>query len=306
MDFEPLLLFALAGFCASFVDGALGMGFGPTSSSILLGSGLSPASVSSSVNIVKVATGLAAAVSHWRFGNIDRKLVIALALPGCAGALVGVTLLSNLNGATLKPALAALLVLIGLRILFRFARMPARAATGATGAAGDSLSPTAFDRKGLHFAAACGGVTNGMIGAWGPVVTPFLLHRGLSPRYAIGSVNTAEVAVATASAASLIAAVGKGGIQLGVVVAMLVGGVVAAPVAAWAIRFIPARPLGIAVACLLLLTNARELISWAQLTAWSWWIYAAIVLLVGLAAATPALTRGGRRSLAPVPAPDGG
>jgi uncharacterized membrane protein YfcA len=303
MEFEPLLLFALAGFCASFVDGALGMGFGPTSSSILLGTGLSPASVSSSVNIVKVATGLAAAISHWRFGNIDRKLVIALALPGCAGALVGVTLLSNLNGATLKPALAALLVLIGLRILFRFARLPARPSANA---AGESLSPTAFDRRGLHLAAACGGVTNGMIGAWGPVVTPFLLHRGLSPRYAIGSVNTAEVAVATVSAASLIAAVGKGGIQLSVVIAMLVGGVVAAPVAAWAIRFIPARPLGIAVACLLLLTNARELISWAQLSAWSWWIYAAIVLLVALSSAAPALGRRVRRSLPPVPAPDGG
>src|SRR5688572_7969521 len=305
MEFEPLLLFALAGFCASFVDGALGMGFGPTSSSILLGSGLSPTSVSTSVNIVKVATGLAAAVSHWRFGNIDRKLVLGLALPGMAGALVGATLLSNLNGAAVKPALAALLIVIGLRILFRFARLPAQAPAQAT-ATGESLPPTTFNPKGLHIAAACGGVTNGMIGAWGPVVTPFLLHRGLSPRYAIGSVNTAEVAVAAASATSLIAAVGKGGIQLSVVLAMLVGGVLAAPVAAWAIRFIPARPLGIAVAGLLLLTNARELISWAQLTAWSWWIYAGIVLLVALAAAAPSLVRGGRRSLTPVPAPDGG
>ncbi|HKY40896.1 MAG TPA: sulfite exporter TauE/SafE family protein [Polyangiaceae bacterium] len=296
MDFEPLLLFALAGFCASFVDGALGMGFGPTSSSILLGSGLSPASVSTSVNIVKVATGIAAAVSHWRFGNIDRKLVLGLALPGMAGALLGATLLSSLNGAALKPALAGLLILIGLRILLRFARLPAPTPEQATG---QSLAPTDFNRKGLHLAAACGGVTNGMIGAWGPVVTPFLLHRGLSPRYAIGSANTAEVAVASASAVSLIAAVGRGGVQLAVVVAMLVGGVIAAPVAAWAIRFIPARPLGIAVAGLLLLTNARELVSWAGLTPWSWWFYAAIVALVALAAATPNLTRATRRSLAP-------
>jgi uncharacterized membrane protein YfcA len=299
MDFEPILLFALAGFCASFVDGALGMGFGPTSSSILLGTGLSPASVSSSVNIVKVATGIAAALSHWRFGNIDRKLVLGLALPGIVGALIGATLLSNLNGALLKPALAALLVAIGLRILFRFARMPAHPAEQAPG--GESLPPTAVNLKGLHVAAACGGITNGMIGAWGPVVTPFLLHRGLSPRYAIGSVNTAEVAVASASAASLIAAVGKGGVQLSVVVAMLVGGVLAAPVAAWTIRFIPARPLGIAVAGLLLLTNARELINWAGLSAWSTWIYAAIVLVVALAMAAPLLARTSRASLAPAP-----
>jgi uncharacterized membrane protein YfcA len=298
MEFESILLFALAGFCASFVDGALGMGFGPTSSSILLGSGLSPTSVSTSVNIVKVATGLAAAVSHWRFGNIDRKLVLGLALPGMAGALVGATLLSNLNGAAVKPALAALLIVIGLRILFRFARLPSQAPAPAT-PNGESVPPTTFKPKGLHVAAACGGITNGMIGAWGPVVTPFLLHRGLSPRYAIGSVNTAEVAVAAASATSLIAAVGKGGVQLSVVAAMLIGGVLAAPVAAWAIRFVPARPLGIAVAGLLLVTNARELISWAGLSAWSWWFYVGIVLLVALAFTAPTLARSARRSLAP-------
>jgi uncharacterized membrane protein YfcA len=304
MDFESLALFALAGFAASFVDGALGMGFGPTSSSILLGTGLSPASVSSSVNIVKVATGLAAAASHWRFGNIDRKLVLGLALPGIVGALLGATLLSNLNGPLLKPALAGLLVVIGLRILFRFARLPSQPPVQAS--SGESLPPTAVNLKGLYVAAACGGVTNGMIGAWGPVVTPFLLHRGLSPRYAIGSVNTAEVAVAAASAASLIASVGKGGVELGVVIAMLVGGVVAAPVAAWTIRFIPARPLGIAVAGLLLLTNARELIRFANVSAWSAWIYVGIVLLVALAMAAPLLTRAARPSLAPMPTPDGG
>jgi uncharacterized membrane protein YfcA len=139
-----------------------------------------------------------------------------------------------------------------------------------------------------------------MIGAWGPVVTPFLLHRGLSPRYAIGSVNTAEVAVASASAVSLIAAVGRGGIQIWVVLAMLVGGVVAAPVAAWAIRFIPARPLGIAVGGLLLLTNARELIGWAGLEPWAWWFYAGILLLLALAALTPSvMARVARRSLTP-------
>jgi hypothetical protein len=94
---------------------------------------------------------------------------------------------------------------------------------------------------------------------------------------------------------SLIAAVGRGGVQLSVVLAMLVGGVIAAPVAAWAIRFVPARPLGIAVAGLLLLTNARELTGWAQLTAWSWWIYAGILLLVALAATANTLKPLGAR-----------
>ena len=79
----------VAGFAASLVDGALGMGFGPTSSSILLGSGLAPAAVSTSVNLAKVATGVVAAVSHWRFRNIDTRLVLKLAVPGCVGAVLG-------------------------------------------------------------------------------------------------------------------------------------------------------------------------------------------------------------------------
>ena len=86
---NDLVVVGIAGFAAAFVDGALGMGFGPTSSSILLSSGVSPAAVSATVNLAKVATGLVGGASHWRFGNVDRRLVARLALPGVVGALVG-------------------------------------------------------------------------------------------------------------------------------------------------------------------------------------------------------------------------
>ena len=95
---DELVFVALAGFCAALVDGALGMGFGPTSSSILLGTGLAPAAVSTTVNLAKVATGVAAAISHWRFRNIDHRLVLQLAVPGALGAVLGVTVLSNVDG----------------------------------------------------------------------------------------------------------------------------------------------------------------------------------------------------------------
>jgi uncharacterized membrane protein YfcA len=279
---RDLVLFALAGFAASLVDGALGMGFGPTSSSILLGAGLAPAAVSTCVNLAKVATGLVAGISHWRFKNIDKRLVVDLAIPGCAGALIGVTVLSNVSGATLKPILAVLLTVIGLRILFRFAR-----SNGASKAreveTAESREAPVHQVHGVRVAALLGGVTNGMIGAWGPVVTPFLLHRGVKPRYAIGSVNTAEVAVASASAVSLIASVGRGGFDVAVLVAMLLGGIIAAPAAAWLIRHIPAKPMGIAVASLLLLTNGRELAAFGGLRGnWSFAIYGAVAALVAL------------------------
>jgi uncharacterized protein len=290
---RDLVLFAVAGFAASLVDGALGMGFGPTSSSILLGSGLAPAAVSTSVNLAKVATGVVAGVSHWRFRNIDGRLVLKLALPGCVGAVLGVTILSNISGATIRPMLAVLLSVIGIRILFRFAR-PSVAQPSENPPASDPNAIPPYDARGVKVAALLGGVTNGMIGAWGPVVTPFLLHRGVRPRFAIGSVNTAEIAVASVSAFSLIASLGRGGFNVAVVIAMLLGGMVAAPVAAWLIRFVPPRPMGIAVAALLLLTNARELAIWGGFAAepWAWTLYAGILSAVVALVLWASRTRG--------------
>ena len=206
---RDLFLFAIAGFAASLVDGALGMGFGPTSSSILLAAGLAPTAVSASVNLAKVVTGIVAAISHWKFRNLDKALVLQLAIPGCLGALVGVYVLSSIDGTTLRPYLAMLLTIIGIRILVRFARPIARAEKATAPISGSLKRELVFDRRGVKTAAFLGGVTNGMIGAWGPVVTPFLLHRNVRPRYAIGCVNTAEVAVASASAFSLIASLGR-------------------------------------------------------------------------------------------------
>jgi hypothetical protein len=282
MDMSEFLLVALAGFVASLVDGALGMGFGPTSATILLGTGLSPAAVSTTVNLAKVATGLSAAISHWRFENIDHRLVVRMAIPGMAGALIGVTVLASVDGDDIRPVLAVLLLLVGMRILVRFSQMrpsaPDKAAT-----------PPSIEVHGVTAVAAAGGVTNGLVGAWGPVVTPFLLHRGLPPRFAVGSVNTAEVAVAVVAAGSLLASIGGDGIEAATVIAMLVGGVLASPLAAWLIKFLPPRPLGLAVAALLLVTNVRELAGWLDLGAVRWVAYAVVVLAVALAALWPRL-----------------
>jgi hypothetical protein len=279
-----LLLIALAGFAASLVDGALGMGFGPTSSTILLGTGLTPAAVSTTVNLAKVATGLAAAVSHWRFENIDHQLVVRLAVPGMAGALVGVTILANVDADDIKPVLAALLLLVGLRILIRFSR-------AITTMPHDDEGPPSFDVRGVEVAATVGGVTNGLAGTWGPVVTPFLLHHGVPPRYSIGSVNTAEVAVAIVASGSLLASIGGGGIDVGTVVAMLAGGLIATPTAAWLIRFVSARVLGLGVSALLLLTNVRELCRWADIGDVRWFGYGASAVALAVAAMRPRQAR---------------
>lgn len=252
-----LWLIALAGFLASVVDGALGMGFGPTSASILLSTGLSPAATAATVNIAKTATGLASGVSHWRFKNIDRSLVIRLAVPGAFGAVVGTVILATVDGSALRPFLALLLLTVGLRILVRFSRpLPVASAAATTDRPLDGV-----DLRGVQIAGATGGLTNGLVGTWGPVVTPFLLHRGVPPRFAIGSVNTAEVAVAVVSVGAFLSTGGAEGLAAGVVIAMLLGGVAAAPLAAYVVRFLPPRLLGLAVAGLLLVTQTRELLT---------------------------------------------
>ena len=289
-----LPLIALAGFFASMVDGALGMGFGPTSSSILLSSGVSPAAASTTVNLAKVATGLAAGASHWRMRNIDRRLVLKLAGPGAVGAIVGTAVLANVDGDELRPVLAVLLILVGVRILFRFSQALPANRDAAADAEAEGRAP-AFDDRGVELAAAAGGVTNGLVGAWGPVVTPFLLHRGLPPRYAIGSVNTAEVAIAIVSAGSLIGSLGGEGLEWGVVAAMLLGGVVAAPLAAYVVRFVPARLLGLAVAGLLLLTQSRELATARDCPGSRWLAYSLIPVAVAGAALRPRVARRWRR-----------
>ena len=117
---DQLLYVALAGFAASLVDGALGMGFGPTSSSILLGAGVSPVSTSTTVNLAKIVTGFSSGAAHWRAGNVDRRLVLRLAGPAAVGAVAGTLILTRVDAASIRPLLAGMLLLVGLRLLVRF------------------------------------------------------------------------------------------------------------------------------------------------------------------------------------------
>ena len=285
-----LVVVALAGFLASLVDGSLGMGFGPTSSTILLAGGLAPAAVSTTVNVAKVATGMAGGYAHWRFGNVDRRLALLLALPGCAGAVVGVTVLANVDGDALRPYLAVLLVVVGVRMLLRFrnlstSRTDPRTGTSRTGPrTGSGVGSLFAGWFGVGAAAFCGGITNGLIGAWGPVVTPVLLGRDdVAPRQAVGSANTAEIAVALTASTSLLASVGTDGVDGGILLAMLVGGVAGAPVAAWTVKHLQPRSLGIGASTLLLATAAGDIADASPL-GWLRWPVMAAVIAVGVAA----------------------
>ncbi|MFG3641428.1 sulfite exporter TauE/SafE family protein [Micromonospora sp. NPDC047762] len=253
---RKLLVLALVGLVAQLIDGSLGMAYGLTSSTLLLVAGVAPAAASASVHLAEIGTTLAAGVAHWRFGNVDWRVVTRIALPGAIGAFAGATLLSSISTEAAAPWMAGILFTLGAYLLIRFAR-PLR-----TDRVGGRLRGRFLGPLGLvaGFVDATGG------GGWGPVATPALLVSGrMEPRKVIGSVDTAEFVVAGAASIGFLIGLGSEGFLLPTVAALLIGGLIAAPLAAWLVRIVPAQLLGAAVGGVIVLTNARTLIRSAEL-----------------------------------------
>jgi uncharacterized protein len=247
---RKLVVLALVGLVAQLVDGALGMAYGVTSSTLLLVAGAVPASASASVHLAEIGTTLAAGASHWRFGNVDWRVVVRIGLPGAVGAFAGATLLSSISTKSAGPWMSGILLALGTYLLVRFAR-PVRARSAGP------LRRRFLAPLGLvaGFVDATGG------GGWGPVATPSLLVSGrMEPRKVVGSVDAAEFAVAGAASAGFLVGLGSGGFVWSTVLALLAGGLVAAPIAAWLVRIVPAQLLGAGVGGLIVLTNARTLL----------------------------------------------
>lgn len=247
-----LLLLALVGFAAQLVDGSLGMAYGVTSTTLLLVIGASPALASATVHLAEIGTTLASGASHWRFGNVDWPVVAKVGIPGAAGAFAGATFLANLSTEVAAPVMSLILLVLGGYLLVRFTLFGLR-----RDRVGRPLRKRFLGPLGLvaGFVDATGG------GGWGPVGTPAILASGrLEPRKVIGSIDTSEFLVAVAASAGFLAAIGSAGIDLGWVLALLVGGLLAAPLAAWLVRHLPPRVLGSAVGGVILLTNLRTLL----------------------------------------------
>jgi uncharacterized membrane protein YfcA len=250
---QRLLVFAIAGLVGQLVDGSLGMAFGVTTSTILLSNGFSPAVASASVHLAEVGTTLTSGLSHWRFGNVSWPLVARIGIPGAIGAFAGATLLSSLTGDWLAPAVAVVLFGLGTLVIVRSVRGDLRGERHDPGHLRSRLlAPLGL---GAGFLDAVGG------GGWGPVATPTLLAAGrVEPRYVIGSVSAAELAVTVSASLGFLLGLGGEGVEAPLVAALLVGGVIAAPLAAWLVRHADASVLGVVVGTLLLVTNARTLL----------------------------------------------
>jgi len=244
---RSLVLLGLVGLVAQLVDGSLGMAYGVTSSTAMLAVGIAPAAASAAVHLSEVGTTVVSGVSHWKFGNVDWRTVGILAVPGGIGAFLGATALSNLDGDAAEPWIAVLLLSLGVYVLYRFLRLGGRRPQFKP-----HPSPLFLVPMGLF-----GGLVDAIGGGgWGPVGTTSLLSSGrLEPRKVVGSIDTSEFVVAVGASIGFLAALGTAGVNLAWAGALLAGGVVAAPFAAWLVRHLPARVLGVAAGGFIVMTN---------------------------------------------------
>lgn len=244
---SQIALFVAVGFLAQIVDGALGMAYKIITSAVLLSLGLPPAAVSASVHAAGTFTSVASGLAHWKLGNVDRKLMLRLLVPGAIGGFLGAMVLAKVAGSVLRPWISGYLILMGAYILWRALKTPARIES-----TGIPRATPAVGFLGGFFDAVGGG-------GWGPIVTTTLLGSGIPPRAAIGSVNAAEFFVTIVIAGTLLGTVG---ISLWPIIAALVtGGMIAAPFAALLTRHMHERTLMVAVAAVILLVSGRTLLS---------------------------------------------
>lgn len=239
---EDFFLYVGVGLLAQLVDGSLGMAYGITSTSFLLGIGVPPALSSTSVHVSEMFTTGASAISHYQFKNINKKLFRALVW-GVVGSVAGAYLLSEIiDGNFIKPYISLYMLILGFVILKKaFQKNIAKRKT-----------------KRVGILAIFGGFMDAIGGGgWGPIVTSSLLGQGRNPRYAIGSVNAAEFLITLSSGLTFLFFEGVNSWQI--ILGLVVGGIIAAPFGAILINKVPRRPLMFIVGSVVIFLSFRTL-----------------------------------------------
>lgn len=241
-----LFLYILVGFIGQMIDGSLGMAYGVSCNAFLLSMGIPPAASSASVHAAEVVVTGISGLSHFKFGNVDKALFLRLIIPGAIGGGLGAYVLTQLDGSVIKPYISIYLLLMGFLIIYK----------------GVFQKPQNGERvKRFVIPLAVVGGTCDAIGGggWGPVVTTTLIAGGNQPRETIGSVNASEFFVSLVESVVFIVTLGL--THWMVILGLLIGGIIAAPMAAYLTKRLPVRALMVLVGLLIVVVNTNTLVN---------------------------------------------
>lgn len=253
---ELILVWTLIGFFAQLIDGTLGMAYGVSSSTALTTIGVYPALASASVHTAKIFTTLASGSAHYKFGNVERNTALHLVIPGIFGGITGAYVCTNVSGKPLSAIAGFILLVMGFIIVHKFAfKTILHFRTGRLSS--KTLLPLGYV---AGLVDALGG------GGWGPIATTTLLANCVRPNEAIGSVNFAEFFITTSEAIAFLILMGPENFNWPIILGLIIGGLICAPIAAWFCKKLPHRILGILVGATVTILSARMILKFAGLT----------------------------------------
>jgi len=241
----PNVFFAmlLVGFFAQLVDGALGLGYGVTCATSMMFLGIKLPAISGSIHTAEMFSSAISGYTHYKFGNVNKKLLIWLAIPGIIGAVAGAALLvflGNKYEAFAYAILSVYTMFIGIRlIVLAFQKIRQKGKLKNVGVLGFSGG----------FLDAFGG------GGWGPIVTSTLLAKGRKSNFVVGTVSLSEFFVTLAAAVTFFFSLGVSNWYI--ILGLILGGAAAAPIAARLSGKLPQRTALLLVAFLVIVFSIR-------------------------------------------------
>lgn len=248
--FLRYFIVAIFAFIAQLIDGGIGMGYGVSLTSLLLSIGFGTAMASAAVHMSEIFTTLFSGVSHFKFGNFDKKIFTYLAVSGVIGGAVGAyTAVKFQDISLIKPFVSGILLLMGLLVIIKYVKKSDALEQEYNIPHRRHLVPLGLVAS---FIDAVGG------GGWGPISTPTLVMNNTHPKKAIGSVNAAEFLVTLSISLTFFLTMPK--MEWDIIVSMVIGGIIAAPIAAMITKKLPHRALGIAVGCLIIFLSIRTIL----------------------------------------------
>jgi len=252
---ELVLVLVIVGFFAQLIDGALGMAYGVSSTTALVTLGVYPALASASVHTAEIFTTLVSGSAHFKLGNVEREMALHLVMPGIIGGITGAYVCTAVSGKPLSAVVGLILLAMGFIILHRFA-FENTLHFRTEKLSSKKLVPLGYAAA---FVDALGG------GGWGPIATTTLVANNVKPNKAIGSVNFAEFFVTTAETITFLILIGPENFNWLIILGLIAGGLICAPIAAWLCKKLPHRILGILVGATVIVLSVRMILKFAGL-----------------------------------------